>query len=251
MRNAIILAGSVIKELVRRKDFYLIFALLLVIIFYAAGISFGGEKGFERYFREVGISFAYIFSVIIAVVFASRQIPQEIETKTIYPILAHPVSRGEFILGKFLGALSISVISWTLFYGTIIAAFFLRGDFLSPPAPHAVSWAGPALLLEGYILHICLLSFFVSLSILLSLYLSAAANVGISLIVYFATNWFGAGLPAYIFLPHPELFDIKEKIIHTWDAVPSWAFFFLIIYACVYTGIFILASYAGFKRRNL
>ncbi len=241
MRNAIILAGSVIKELVRRKDFYLVFALLLVIIFYAAGASFGGGKGFERYFREVGISFAYIFSVIIAVVFASRQIPQEIEAKTLYPILAHPVSRGEFILGKFLGVLAISIISWTLFYGTIITAFFLRGDFSSPPV----------LLAEGYILHICLLSFFTSLSILFSLYLSVAANVGISMIVYFATNWFGASFPAYIFLPHPELFDIKEKIIHTWDAVPSWAFFFLVIYACAYTGIFISASYAGFKRRNL
>jgi len=81
------------KELIRRKDFYLIFALLLVIMLYAAAISFGGERGFERYFREIGISLTYIFSVIIAIVFASRQIPQEIETKTIYPILAHPVSR--------------------------------------------------------------------------------------------------------------------------------------------------------------
>ena len=77
-----------VKELIRRKDFYLIFALLLVIILYAAGVSFGGQRGFERYFREIGISFAYIFSVLIAILFAARQIPQEVETKTIYPVLA-------------------------------------------------------------------------------------------------------------------------------------------------------------------
>ena len=241
MRNITILAAAVIRELIRRKDFYLIFALLLVIIFYAAGVSFGGQAGFERYFREIAISFTYMFSVLIAVVFASRQIPQEIESKTIYPILAHPVSRAEFILGKFLGVLIISAVSFTLFYITILASFFIRKDFSSPPA----------LLIEGYILQICLLSFFASLSILLSLWLSVAANVVISMIIYFATNWFGATFPAYIFLPHPELFDIKEKLIHTWDVIPAWTMWFLLCYAAVYTAIFISLAYAGFKRRNL
>ncbi|MFA6321056.1 MAG: ABC transporter permease [Candidatus Omnitrophota bacterium] len=241
MKNIKVLGFAVLKELVRRKDFYLIFALLVVIIFYAAGVSFGGQKGFERYFREVGISFAYIFSVIIAIVFAARQIPQEVESKTIYPILAHPVSRGEFILGKFAGVLLVSVISFTLFYITILASFFLRGDFSSPPF----------LLLEGYVLHICLMSFFSSLAILLSLYLSTAVNTGITMMLYFAASWFGATFPAYIFLPHPELFDIKEKIIHTWDTVPVWAFFFLIVYAFIYTAIFLSLTYLGFRRRNL
>ena len=241
MRKIRVLAWTVVKEFIRRKDFYLIFALLLVVVLYAAGVSFGGERGFERYFREIGISLAYIFSVVIAVVFAARQIPQEIEAKTIYPILAHPVSRGEMILGKFAGSLLIAVISFTLFYITILASFFLRGDFSSPPL----------LLLEGYILHVCLLSFFASLTILFSLYLSIAANVGISMILYFATSWFGVYLPGYVFLPHPELFDIKEKIIHTWDVIPMWAVSFLVLYACVYTAVFISFAYLGFKRRNL
>ena len=241
MKNVIILAGAVIKELIRRKDLYLIFALLVVIIFYAASVSFGGQKGFERYFREIGISLCLIFSVVIAVVFSARQIPQEVETKTIYPILAHPVTRFELILGKFAGVLAVSIASFTLFYVTILASFFVRGDFSSPPL----------LLLEGYILHICALSFFASLSILLSLYLSIAANVGITMILYFAANWFGTTFPAYIFLPHPELFDIKEKIIHTWDLVPAWALSLLVLYACIYTAIFISLSYSGFKQRNL
>lgn len=241
MANMIALAMAVFKELIRRKDFYLIFALLVVMVLYASGISFGGQKGFERYFREIGISLAYIFSVIIAVTFAARQIPQEIEAKTIYPILSHPVSRSEFIFGKFFGVLLIAAASFTLFYCTIIGAFFLRGDFSSPFG----------LLLEGYLLHLCLLSFFAALAVLFSLYLSPAANVGISMIIYFATNWFGATLPAYILLPHPELFDIKDKIIHTWDIVSIWVIFFLVVYACVYTAIFLSLACLGFKRRDL
>ncbi|MDD5436103.1 MAG: hypothetical protein PHX20_00970, partial [Candidatus Omnitrophica bacterium] len=61
----------------------------------------------------------------------------------------------------------------------------------------------------------------------------------------------GVSLPAYIFLPHPELFDIKEKIIHAWDVIPAWAFLFLILYACIYTAIFISLTYLVFKRRDL
>ena len=95
------------------------------------------------------------------------------------------------------------------------------------------------------------MSFFVALSILFSLYLSIAANVGISMILYFATSWFGVYLPAYVFLPHPELFDIKEKIVHTWDIVPAWVVAFLGAYAVTYTAIFLLAAYLVFKKRNL
>jgi len=241
MGRVAVIAQGVVKELIRRKDFYLILALLAVIILYSASFSFGGESGFQRYFKEIGISFTFIFSVIIGLTFAAREIPQEVEAKTIYPLLAYPLSRGEFIVGKFFGALFAAVASFTVFYAVFIASVLLRGDFSTPPV----------LFLEGYILHILLLSFFVSLGILLSLFLSAAANAAVSLILYFATNWFGATFPNYIFLPHPELFDIREKIVHTQDVVPLWAMSFLGAYAVVYTAIFLVLAYSVFRRRNL
>ncbi len=241
MNSVITLAGIVLKELIRRKDFYLILALLLIIIFYSASISFGGESGFVRYFKEIGISFTYIFSVIIGITFASRQIPQEVESKTIYSLLAHPVSRGKFIMGKFLGVFFTAVVSFSLFYSVFIASIFIRGDFSTRPL----------LLLEGYVLHIFLLSFFVAFTIFLSLFLSTAANSMIALIIYFATDWFGVTAPAYILLPHPELFDIRDKIIHSQDIVPGWAVSFLFIYAIIYTVIFLNLTYLIFRRRNL
>lgn len=241
MRNIWTLAKGVIKELLRRQDFYLIFALLVVVIGYSSVISFGGETGFSRYFKEIGISLVYLFSIIVAITFAGRQLPQETEAKTIYPILAHPVSRWQFLCGKFLGVFIISGISFTLFYAAFVISIIMRKDFSTPPM----------LFIQGYILQLCLLSFFIALTILLSLFLSATANIGISLILYFGSTWFGASIPGYIFLPHPELFDIKEKIIHTLDVVPLWAMAFLIIYAAAYTAIFLFAGYLAFKDRDL
>lgn len=241
MNKIFVLCGGVFKELIRRKDFYLIFAFLAAIILYASSASFGGESGFQRYFKEIGISFTYIFSVIIAVMFAARQIPQEVESKTIYTLLAHPLSRGQFILGKSLGVYLVSLLSFSAFYIVFIVSMFARHDFSTPGF----------LLLEGYILQASLLAFFVSLTVLLSLFLSMAANIVITTMLYFAANWFGATFPAYIFLPHPELFDIKEKIVHTHDIIPAWAITALVAYAAIYSAVFLLLSYVAFRRRNL
>jgi len=241
MRNIFILAGGVIKELIRRKDFYFILALLIMVIVFSATFSFGGQTGLHRYFKEICISLAYIFSVIIAITFAARQIPQEIESKTIYPLLAHPVSRWEFIVGKFLGVLIVSILSFTLFYLIFIVSMIARGDLSTPPI----------LFIEAYILHIFLLSFFASLTILASFFLSVAANSQGMVILYFGMNWFGATLPGYIWLPHPELFDIKEKVIHALDIVPPWVMLFMAGYGIIYTALFLMASYLVFRRRNI
>ena len=122
MSNIATIAYGVFKELVRRKDIYLIFALLVVILIFSASLSFGGESNFQRYFKEIGISLAYIFSVIIAVTFASRQVPQEVETKSAYHILARPVSRFEFIAGKFLVLMVISMVTSGSMHKTVLGS---------------------------------------------------------------------------------------------------------------------------------
>jgi len=235
------IAKGVLKELIRRKDFYLILALLVCLVLFASSVSFGGEKGFQRYFKEVGITLSYIFSVIISATFGSRQVPQEIESKTIYPILARPVSRFEFITGKFFGVWIVSILSFTAYYSVFVLVLWLRGDRMTPVP----------LIAEGYYLHCLLLGIITAFTVFLSMALSAAANSVIVMILYFSTNWFGLTFPAYIVWPHPELFDIKEKIIHTQDIVPFWAMAFLTVYAVFYISIFLMSSLAVFKKKIL
>jgi len=241
MRKILTIAMGVVKELFRRKDIYLILAILFVVIIYAGSASFGGEKGFYRYFKEIGISLTYLFSVIIAVSFAARQVPQEIETKSIYTVLSRPVSRLEFLAGKFLGVWLISAVSFTLFYFVFIISLALKGDASTPAV----------LLLLGSLLHLLLLSFLASLTVLLSLFLSTAANIGITLLIYFGNNWFGATVPGSAFLPHLEFFDIKEKIVHTQEIIPGWVVLFLILYAACYCALFLILANLVFRKRNL
>ncbi len=241
MRNILVIAQSVIKELIRRKDFYFILALLLVIIIFSSSVSFGGESGFQRYFKEIGVTLAYAFSVLIAISFAARQIPEEVESKTVYVLLTHPLSRFQFIVGKFLGVFVVSAISFSVFYLILIASLIMRGDHTTPGV----------LLSEGYVLHLGLLAFMTSLTILFSLFLSTMANTSVALIIYFGAIWFGANIQAYIFLPHPELFDIKDRLVHSAEVIPAWVISFLLAYAVIYVTIFLTLTYLVFRKRNL
>jgi len=241
MKKILTIASGVVKELFRRKDIYMILVILFVVIVYTGTFSIGGEKGFYRYFKDIGISLTCLLSIIIAVSFAARQIPQEIESKSIYPLLSKPVSRWGFIAGKFFGVWLISAASFTLFYFVFLVSIALKGD----------NSTSAMVLLQGYYLQILLLSFLTALTILLSLFLSTAANIGVTMLFYFGSNWFGVTIPGYALLPHLEFFDIKDKIIHSLSPVPGWVILFLTIYTVCYCLLFLFLADVVFKKRNL
>jgi ABC-type transport system involved in multi-copper enzyme maturation permease subunit len=54
-----------------------------------------------------GLAAITVFGILLAIFVAAFLIPQEIENRTVYAILAKPVRRFEFVLGKYLGALII------------------------------------------------------------------------------------------------------------------------------------------------
>ena len=56
-----------------------------------------------RYLKEICLLLIWISSLVIAITTAARQIPVERENRTIFPLLAKPVTRTQLLVGKFLG----------------------------------------------------------------------------------------------------------------------------------------------------
>src|SRR5881392_514843 len=112
---------NTLTELTRQKAFYvlLIFALLLI------GCSvFMAQFTFQQEFqilKDISLGAMSIFTSLLAIIATARLIPQDIEDRTVYTILAKPVPRFEYVLGKIAGVLLLLAIS-TLVMG---AAFFL------------------------------------------------------------------------------------------------------------------------------
>jgi len=86
---------GVIIELIRRKDLYVLGMLMVVFCIGAVSARAAGikEAATGTFLLNLGMTLSYIFAHLLTLVLAVRQVPSEIENRTIYPILARPVTR--------------------------------------------------------------------------------------------------------------------------------------------------------------
>src|SRR2546422_11693506 len=101
--NVQAIAGVAIKELCRRKDFYVLFVLTALITLVMGSVNIFNEGGIVRYLKEICLFLIWMSSLVIAITTTARQLPAERENRTLFPLLAKPVTRNHVLIGKFLG----------------------------------------------------------------------------------------------------------------------------------------------------
>src|SRR6266566_2606513 len=79
MNNIRAVASIVIKELYRRKDFYVLFILTVLICLVMASVHFFNDAKIIRYLKEMCLLLVWISSLVIAITTTARQIPTERE----------------------------------------------------------------------------------------------------------------------------------------------------------------------------
>src|SRR5512145_3074582 len=62
-------------------------------------------KNAPRVVSDLGAASISIFSVAVAVIIGATSLHRELEQKTLFPILARPIRRSEYLVGKYLGML--------------------------------------------------------------------------------------------------------------------------------------------------
>ncbi|MDP8258007.1 MAG: ABC transporter permease subunit [Candidatus Aadella gelida] len=256
MKAICAIAGGMIKELIRKKDFYILLIFMLVLLGFLSYQKFFQIEGISRYVRDFGYSLLMFFSFIIAVTFAAKQLPSEIESRTIYPLLAKPLSRYTVILGKFCGSVMVAVSSFTIFYA-IYVVFYAMGT------------EGKSFILlgQGYLLGILFLCMLSSIVMFLANFMTMSANITLTFLLYLTIGGFSDSLRGlvlfskgiiavlygalYYLLPHLEFFDLRIRITHAWDPLPTWVVLSVTGYTFVYC--FVLLFLAGyiFGRRKL
>ncbi|MGB2599665.1 MAG: ABC transporter permease subunit [Candidatus Omnitrophota bacterium] len=249
MRAVWAIACGMIKELIRKKDFYVLLIFMLVLLGFLSSQNFFQIEGISRYVRDFGYSLLMFFSFIVAVTFTAKQLPSEIESRTIYPLLAKPLSRHTVILGKFCGGVTVSIISFTIFYA-IFTGFYMTGG------------EGKSLILlgQGFIFGILFLCMVTALVMFFSNFMTMSANVTLSFLLYLTIGGFSDSLRGivlfskgvistlygalYYLLPHLEFFDLRIRITHAWDPLPMWVVLSVSGYTFIYC--FALLYFAGY-----
>ena len=256
MRPVLTIAGLVIKEIFRKKDFYVAFILIGVILFWAQGLQFYHVENISRYLMEIGLALIYLFSVILTCALAARQYPSEMQNRTGIILFAKPISRSQFVAGKYLGSFFAGAACFTVFYALFLVIVWSKAGRMSP-----------ALAFQTYYLFLLNLMTVSAMTSFFSYGLTTAANVTISLVTYLLINTYGAGLrestagftppvrlaceAVYFSWPHFEFFDLRHRFIHDWPALAPGLLLTLTLYALAYTGAFLLMACAALRRRPL
>jgi len=118
------LTRGVLLESIRRRELSVV--MLFMGLFLAGTIVariVGAEsKAAATFILNLGLTLSWTLSIIMSILMASRQFPDELEQRSLYPLLAKPVSRQKYILGKWLAtwlcgagtATTLSVITLAL-----------------------------------------------------------------------------------------------------------------------------------------
>jgi len=257
MKKISTIARIVVLEMIRRKDVYVMFFLTAVITLLLGSVNIFGEVGIARYLKEVCLTLVWLFSVIIAIVSTARQLPAERENRTIFPLLAKPVSRWQLLLGKFCGCWLACLLSLALFYSFFI---FLSGtrEGIWPLLSY----------LQAFWLHCLFCAVVVALSLLGSVVFSAvSANVTITTTLVVFILLLGRHLHRiatriqdlrgrlleviYFAIPHLEWFDIRDLIIHNWPPLDLLTVVLDTAYAALFSAIFLVLAWLRFRRQPL
>jgi Cu-processing system permease protein len=262
------LAFITFKEGTRNRAFYGISLIALVLM----GASFFISGLVMREVGKVAVDMALStvsFAGLLLVLFVGIDLmAKDLDKRTIYMVLARPISRQQYIVGKFLGISLLIVV--TVFLLSIFAAISIRAiQWANPDYFPRFSW-GPVFLAEAFIALSLIL-----LSALSFLFASVSSTSFITLVLTIISYFIGHSLSsvkalveapqaagitvspvtlklvqaAYYVFPNLSLFDIKTHAAHGLS-IPSAFIVWTVLYGLVYIVLVITFAALLFTKKE-
>jgi Cu-processing system permease protein len=257
MKHIGAVALNTFREAVRDRVLYnlVFFALLMIAAAILVGqISIGIE---QIVIVSLGLSAISFVGLLIAIFIGVGLVSKEIDKRTLYALLAKPVRRWEFVVGKFAGL----VLTLTVNTAAMAVALFLALLYVK----HSLDRSDTAVLVAVYFIALKL-----ALVVALALLFSCATTPLLSILytagLYIAgqfiqqmrtlrTDLMNPGLATFMrwlsyLLPNFDNFDVVGAAAHG-RAVPAALVWQNTVYAALYCAIVLAAAAAVFSRRNL
>lgn len=259
------IAVNVFRESVRDKVLYnlVFFAILLILASYLISELTAGQD--VKVIKDLGLSAIAIFGLFMAVFIGVGLVSKEVERRSIYSILAKPVGRRTFILGKYCGlvlTLAVNVAAMTVSLYAVLALYrWLTPNWSAiPEAPNL----DPALLKAIFCIFVELM-LVTAVALVFSTFstpmLSAALTIGLWVAGHFNADLKGFGSVVaspvaaaltrglYYVIPNFAAFDVKSAVVHGEHVAASY----LLLttgYGLAYIALLLTVSMFVFARRD-
>jgi ABC-type transport system involved in multi-copper enzyme maturation permease subunit len=126
IRPIFLIAGNTVTGVLRGVvlNVLLVLAALLIIASMATTALQPGEM--RRMLVDSGLAVITVLGAMISILTGFTMVPNEVQNRTIYPVMARPVGRWQFILGKYLGACGINGITVALLSLIFFIVYFFK-----------------------------------------------------------------------------------------------------------------------------
>jgi ABC-type transport system involved in multi-copper enzyme maturation permease subunit len=246
-------AANTFRETVRERVLYNLVFFALVMTASALLLGQVSIRQDEKIVKDLGLAGIDFFGTLIAVFIGVGLVSKEIERRSLYPLLAKPLSREEFFLGKFLG------LAFTLFVNTGVMAL---GVLLTlRAAGHSADWRLLKAVYPLYLGFLVVVAIALLLSTLTSSSLAAVGTVGVVIVGRFSDvirnmREVAPGTPSwlvdalYLAVPNLRNFDFKDRVSYG-DPVSAFDLGWVSVYGAAYVGFLLVLGLVAFRRRDL
>jgi ABC-type transport system involved in multi-copper enzyme maturation permease subunit len=253
MSRVLAVAANTFRETVRERVLYnlVFFAVLMTL----SGLLLGqlSIRQDEKIIKDLGLAAMDLFGTLIAVFIGVGLVSKEIERRSLYPLLAKPLTRGEFFLGKFAGLVFTLLVNLALMTAGLYLTLVATGR---RPDPLLLAAIYPIFL--GLVLVVAfamLFSTVSSSSALASVFTVGTVVAGRFTDVIRNMRDVAPGVPSwlidflYALLPNFRNFDFKDRVAYG-DAMPAAALAWVTVYAAAYVGVVLVVGLASFRSRD-
>jgi len=279
------IARATTKEAMRQPVFLLLLTLGILVIganYYVPFFSLGEDT---KMFIDCGLATVLICSLLLAVWTASMSVADEIEGKTAMTLLSKPITRRQFVVGKYIGitqtALILILIVGTAFFALTYFKFgydareagkeqpaawvWSKIGSLNVPAPEAERLSVALKILPALSLIFMEVAVMTAVSVAISTRMPMLFNIVTCFAIFVASHLTPVlvastfkGLPpvrllAQVFatvLPSLESFNMSAAV-STGKDIPVMYLGLCAVYCLAYTGAAILLGFILFEDRDL
>jgi ABC-type transport system involved in multi-copper enzyme maturation permease subunit len=245
-------AVNTFRETIRERVLYnlVFFALLMTL----SGLLLGqlSIRQDEKIIKDLGLAAMDVFGTVIAIFIGVGLVSKEIERRSLFPLLAKPLSRGELLIGKAAG------LAFTLLVNVAVMTI---GLYLTLLYTHRSM--DPRLLKAVYGIYLGLL-LVLALALLFSTLTSSAMATVCAVSVVVAGRYSDvirnmsqvtAGVPTafteflYWLLPNFRNLDFKNAVVYALP-VPFDILGYATLYTAVYVSVLLLLSLMAFRAKD-
>lgn len=250
MKPVITFALMTLRNLLRRRTIWGISIVILIALFGIGQIPSYGVSNEGRFILDFGLFGLEIGALLLAIGLASNIYPRDKEKKTVMPVIAVPLSRGQYLMGRFLGAAIVETAAMLVSCVGLMIILVMNGHNV----PVDMLPATGLLLVEGWFL-LAVVFFF-------SFWTSPPLNAPLTVLLFIVSQMSVSGFiklfpqaPALmrtlrLILPHMDVFHIKDPIAHGID-IPGMYFFLAMLYGLAYMAFMLSLALAVFRNRDL